>query len=404
MSGKGARETNRCNRNATESKLTTDLQFIELVMQLSDRLGFSKNSVQDAEVENLSGNMNRVRRIRLKLACGDAVSFVIKHVPEGGKLGRYPSIVFPESRLAFEIVWFGLGERVRPDCSVQTPVVLNVSDDGRTLIMEDLSPLCSLGDLMREVPAARAGVVLSALGGFLAYVHKTSVGSVEFSNPGAALNRPYVFRLPFEEPERMRMIWQHQAQGSEQKRGGVDLEELTRLQGLYLRKWQERVCPVLIELERAFKQGRLLVLTHGDLHADSVLVLPDHKLGVVDAELCDFGASAFDLGMLSAHILACTVASELGHSVMASRLSAFLTGYMDAFWTGSEAAAAEKKTLLKETAMYCGAEILRRLLGAAGFPFALTSEQFQVLLDASTRLLLSPADSIGWFDHSERRF
>ncbi|MBI4533715.1 MAG: aminoglycoside phosphotransferase family protein [Candidatus Melainabacteria bacterium] len=382
---------------AAEVGLQTESEFIGFVTRLSNELGFEGRTVEKAQVEDLSGNINRVRRVKLWFAGGQRQSFVVKHVPEGGRLERYPSIIFPENRLSFEVAWFHLSKQIEHEHAVCTPAVLYFSQDQRTVIMEDLAPLCSLGDWLRHNLGSKPEDLLKTLGAFLGQIHQATVDSVAFSNPGAALNRPYVFTLALKEPAQMRAIWEEQvarraSMAEEERNCEIKLMRRIGLQERYLRKSRDSVLPVLIELERTFKQGQWSVLTHGDLHTDSVLVLSDSRLGVVDAELCDHGSPAFDVGMLCAHMWACAVASGLSQDGLVARLVAFFDGYIEEFWSSVQAGPDEKLVVLQSTALHCGAEILRRLLGAAGFSFSLTDAQFEELLETATKLLLCPAE------------
>lgn len=372
-------------------ELRSDADFIELIKGQSSKLVFSNSALAGAAVEDLSGNINRVRRIRLQFKGGKERSFVVKHVPAHGRLERYPEIVFPESRLDFEVLWFGLAERlVGASTGVKTPHVLHFDKRKRLMIMEDLMPRCSLGDFLRQQENA-AGRLLVKLGQFLGRIHGNFRGP-EIINPSAALNRPFVFTLPLVQPEKMRSIWQETESlrtSQECCSWRITLQERIELQEQYLSGPAQQVLPVISKLERAFKQGRRNVLTHGDLHTESVLVLADDRLGVVDAELCDYGCPGFDLGMFCAHLWANRLVSGVKTKEIQREVECFMAGYANEFFDIGQASKEELWDLYESSVAHCGAEILRRLLGAAEFGFALSRDQFEELLEDASRFLLA---------------
>ena len=382
--------------NGEEYELKTDAEFVQFVKAHSLRLDLEGMPVVGAEVQDLSGNINRVLRVRLKFAGGSSKSFVVKHVPAEGRLERYPAIVFPENRLQFEVQWFELAERLRSDSGVRTPHVLYLDEEMRLIIMEDLEPLCSLGEFLRQRGNERRGLLI-ALGQFLGRVHKGSLAAIELANPGAALNRPFVFTMPLVEPDKMCTIWE-ETEKSETADDAhllqITLAERIKLQQRYLNESAGLVLTVVTDLEQQFKQGHQNVFTHGDLHAESVLVLADGKLGVVDAELCDYGAPGFDLGMLCGHLWASRLVAGAEENEIARELGLFLGAYVNEFFGHGATLTEEIEALYESSVRHCGAEILRRLLGAAGFGFQLSVCQFEELLADATRFLLAPKDCL----------
>lgn len=382
-------------------ELKTDAEFVELINGQRSKLGFSASVLVGAAVEDLSGNINRVRRIRLQFKDGSKMSFVIKHVPAEGRLERYPEIVFPDSRLDFEVLWFGLAERLAvSNADVKTPHVHHFDKRKRLMIMEDLEPQCSLGDLLRHKENA-AGRLLVRLGRFLGRVHGNFAGPGVI-NPSAAQNRPFVFTLPLMEADKMRLIWQEaeRLRSREQCSSSVSLKERIELQDRYLKGAAQQVLPLIRNLERTFRESSLNVLTHGDLHTDSVLVLANDGLGVVDAELCDYGCPGFDLGMFCAHLWANRLVCGMKKRESVRELESFMASYTSEFFDTRGASKEELFNLYESSIMHCGAEIVRRLLGAAGFNFALSRVQFEELLQDGTRFLLAARE---WSDELLKR-
>lgn len=391
------REKECGSKCVSTDELKSDMEFVELIKGQSSKLNIDSLSGVRTEVEDLSGNINRVRRVRLLWPDGRERTFVVKHVPANGRLERYPEIVFPESRLAFEAEWFELAEQLRSNNAVTTPHVLHFDKDQRVLIMEDLEPQCSLGEFLRQKQNV-AGYLLVRLGQFLERVHSGSSGFASaVANPSAAQNRPFVFTLPLVEPDKMRAIWEGAEKTQSQSELGssrITLRERIIVQERYLRGPGSQVLPIVAELERTFKQGQRGVLTHGDLHTESVLVLGDERLGVVDAELCDYGCRGFDLGTFCAHLWACRLVAGMNKKDIGRELGHFLAAYANELFEHGNGSLAEAWALYESSIAHCGAELLRRLLGAAGFAFPLTAFQFEELLEDATTFLVKPENHL----------
>lgn len=372
-------------------ELESDEDFVEYV-----RKHVGVKDTITAEIENLSGNINRVRRVHFHSSAGNSQSYVVKHVPRGGQLERYPTIIFPDNRLSFEAQWLHFCRgKVQTD-RVRTPNIIHFGNGDRTIIMEDLKPRMTLGEYCQNGPELK--IVLQDLGRFLIEIHKASIGAaIVPNNPTAALNRPFVFSKPIAQPEEMCALWrarQKDMLGEEDKLSGagISLSEQIQLQQRYLRKYAGQVLPILKDLESSFKQCSDPVLTHGDLHTDSILMLENDGIGVIDAELCDYGSAGFDLGTLWAHVWAGLVSADTDREKIFEALAWLLSGYAPHNSIRQQSDCISLLNLLESTAQHCGAEILRRLLGAAGFKTSLSMSQSQYLLEIATRLLIEPKE------------
>lgn len=371
-------------------ELESDEDFVDYVRK---HVGV-KDSVT-VDTENLSGNINRVRRVRFHSIAENSQSYVVKHVPRGGQLERYPTIIFPDNRLSFEAQWFSFCKDNGQSNRVKTPDIIHFGNGNRTLIMEDLEPQMTLGEYCQK--GAELKAVLSELGSFLSRVHKASIGAAIVSNnPTAALNRSFVFSKPIAEPEAMCELWrakQKDMLADGRLSGiGISFSEQIELQEGYLKKYAGQVLPALQGLETSFKQCSDPVLTHGDLHTDSILLLENNSIAVIDAELCDYGPAGFDLGTLWAHIWAGLVSTDSNREKIFETLAWLVSGYAPHSSIRQQSDCVWMLYFLESTAQHCGAEILRRLLGAASFNAKLTMSQRQYLLQVATRLLLDPRE------------
>lgn len=368
-------------------ELESDEDFVDYVQSHVDIENFVT-----VETENLSGNINRVRRLRFHSKTGNCQSYVVKHVPRGGQLERYPTIVFPDNRLTFEAEWFHFAKSTAQSHRVKTPNIIHFGNDGHTLIMEDLKPRMTLGEYCHEGQDLKT--VLTELGSFLVQIHRASIGAaVVPNNPTASLNRPFAFSKPVTEPEAMRNLWRaRQLSEDDFSNTGISLPEQIELQDGYLSKNAVRLLPVLKGLESSFKQSADLVLTHGDLHTASVLILENGAIALIDAELCDYGTAGYDLGVLCAHIWAELASAHTDKEMILNTLACLLSGYAPNDLIQKQVDCAWLLNLLQSTTLHCGAELLRRLLGAAGFNVRLTLSQRQFLLETATELLLDPKE------------
>lgn len=385
------------SRSTDGCELKSDDEFVGFVKDISLQLNLGDLAGTQTQIADLSGNINRVRRITFERPDGSKRSLVVKHVPANGRLERYPEIVFPESRLEFEVRWFKLAELLGSDNVVTTPHLLHFDKEMRVVIMEDLEPECSLGEFLLQKQNA-ADHLLMHLGQFLRQVHSSSRDvAPSVANPSAAQNRPFVFSLPLLEPEKMRSIWEETENKKpqiEQRSERITLDERIRLQEHYLKGQLQQVLPTVLELERTFNQGHSGVLTHGDLHTESILVLAGERLGVVDAELCDYGCPGFDLGMFCAHLWACRLVAGMDQREVAGELGCFMAAYANDLFESGNSSLEEAWALYESSIAHCGAEILRRLLGAAGFAFPLTVSRFERLLADATTFLIKPKEHV----------
>ncbi|GGS56341.1 S-methyl-5-thioribose kinase [Streptomyces cinerochromogenes] len=135
-------------------------------------------------------------------------------------------------------------------------------------------------------------------------------------------------------------------------------------------------------------------LLHGDLHTGSIMI-SDHSLSVIDQEFACYGPMGFDVGTLLAHLLIAYFAAGARGPDQAAQQDWLLSaveevwdgfrtrftelwrdqadgdGYPAALFTGAATAALEAErqrymgALFTDSLGFCGAEIIRRIVGFA---------------------------------------
>lgn len=365
--------------------------FVEHILHQQKLLGLPDTRPVNWAVENLSGNINRVRRVRLDYAHNSAFSFVVKHLPEGGYLEKYPGITFPESRLRFESQWLKLCSETNPCAEVKAPKLLCHDEAFHTLVLEDLGNMPSYADSVSNCSPA----ITENLGAFLGAFHGKNLGAKDIANPAAAQNRPYVLTYPLANGKTVRQIWREQCTRPEL------LDELILLQDWFTNEYSTTLLPILELMDRKFKTSGISTLTHGDLHGDSILVLDSHRLGILDAELCDTGTPAFDTGTLIGHIWGNMLATNAPTQAILSTILLFMNNYERSLKENSCLDADDITTLREDSFRYTGAEILRRTLGAAPFRCLRSIRNKKALLMIAKTLLSNPKSIIAKITESD---
>jgi 5-methylthioribose kinase len=290
------------------------------------------------------GNMNLVLRLRL---AGDARrSLILKQARPW--VEKYPDIAAPPLRLAVETDFYRLAETL-PDVAAGMPALLAYDPDINVALFEDLGEA-------RDFTALYAGARLhdadrDALLSWLAALHGAEPDPATWprlaNREMRALNHAHIFALPLD-PEQ-----------------GPDVDA---------------VCPGLGSLAHSYRsddalRARLSALgdryltdgprlLHGDFYPGSWLAT-DAGPRVIDPEFGFFGDAEFDLGVLKAHLLFAGLdAPDLDAYGDRARVEAALTN------------------------AYCGAELLRRLLGVAQLPLSADLEQRRAWLEQGRAQIL----------------
>ncbi|MEZ4487084.1 MAG: phosphotransferase [Cyanobacteriota/Melainabacteria group bacterium] len=386
--------------NATDktSELIRDDDFIVYV---ESALAGSK--VKRNSIEELSGNINRVKRLSISLTTGDT-SLIVKQVPEAGRLAGYPTLFFSSDRLAFDHHWLTTAAAVLKEENGQdlkVPRILHYDSDKRIMIMEDLGRM-SLSEALPKLREAKEVLVdlLEKAGRKLASIHTQAREAQEkraVYNKAASDNRPYLFSYHIKEPDMVSSIWKDN--GAQ----GISLDQKRQLQKAFLEAHRHRLEPILDRLSNSFSEEDsdkpdIKVYCHGDLHTGSIMLFEQTQkscLAIIDAEFCDLGPPGFDPGVLTAHLIAELLV--LGYSQTDTR--AILASFPSAYMKCLEAYTEPKEELVLTLIRHTGAELLRRLLGPAGFNVTVSKEQFEELLEKSIFLLTRPELYAGEYLH-----
>jgi len=375
------------SRKSETFELLEDHDFLDYLSKHCDRL--SEAESESARLEDLGGNINRVRRVIYKTAGGGEESLIIKHVPRDGHLARYPAIKFCDRRLDREHNWYHWCHQIsRPGQNVKVPDILHYDRERRVMVMEDLGRGKAFDTLLQS--AADKKTILSNLGSFLGSTHRASLAStvpLQMDNEAARQNRRYVFTMHVEEPETVTRIWQDSYKDQDR----ISLSARLSMKDEYLDKYAGQIRPVLENLENSFKTGSSgqaggkIVYTHGDLHTRSIILSQEGAIGIIDAELSDYGNACFDLGIFVAHLWAHSISLGIPQEEVLKDTAGFLGQYSRAFEPGQPV---PDSGFLADFVQHAGAEMLRRLLGPAGFNTDLSREAFIEVLITATDLLL----------------
>ncbi len=373
--------------------LQSDDDFIQYVQHLCDESilkGPLSKEHPGWDVEDISGNINRVRRVKTQ---GDpSFSVIIKTVPAGGKLEKFPDIEFPINRLAYEASyaqWTKEATKTHPTLSTWVPQIFHQTEDQQILVLEDLSPAKSLQEILTaEKKSIPTEAFYKTFGTQLARFHRWSIDDSTFSfhrwkmNPSASANRPYTLTQPFEGASSLHAFWRenpHQIQ-------------LATLQKEFLSEYQKYLYPKAKILLESFLESEWTVLTHGDLHGASVFIQGENIPTLIDAELCDVGGAWFDVGMITAHLWMLSTSQKT---------SPFVPQFLESYWrefTRSLPALARSTTrrtdFFKKTGQFAGFEMIRRIIGAANSDYLSDTQLKENLLEHASQRILSTKKQI----------
>lgn len=338
-------------------------------------------------IEDISGNINYVSRVEFKnLHSLESHSIIIKSVPPEGRLARYPKIIFPKNRLAFEYFYYQYSEKISeesPELSNWTPRLLHWEEKLAILLIKDLAPSKTLESFLLEGLILPKPVFFQYLGKKLGKFHQSSAllssESVRHKNPSAQANHPYIFTMPFDSPEKIKSIWQTNNESTFR----FDLQEM------FLSVYGNELLPIARTMEAALYDDENKVLSHGDLHGDSIFVVDDTTVTVIDAELCDVGAAWFDVGTMSAHFLLLSAATGLKIPV-----EFFLEGYFSTFFSERVVQKSKQLNFVQQVYRMTGFEVIRRIIGAANASYFQEPLKCKNLLERAAIWILNPPTSV----------
>ena len=261
---------------------------------------------------------------------------------------KYPHIPAPINRIGFEKAYYSSIETNQVLKSF-SPKVLDYLPQSHLLILEDIG----LGSDFSFLYSGKNTLYPETVFGLAEYLnalHGLQMENFPDNSAMKILNHEHIFNFPFE------------------VENGFDLNSiqpgLQEISLIYKRD---------LELKKALKKLGARYLTNGntllqgDFYPGSWLKV-ESGLKIIDPEFGFLGDKEFDLGVLFAHF-------DLGQQ-SESMKKKFLIEYQHPY----------SSALLDQ---YQGVEILRRLLGIAQLPVALTLDQKKYLLKKGRKLVLS---------------
>ena len=309
-----------------------------LTTYLKNKIGFLKLSEIINEIEIAGeGNMNVVLRIKTNKR-----TFILKQ--SRPFVQKYPDLPAPIDRINVEKKFYDL-----MDQNSFFPEILGYLPSDYILLLEDLGKGEDLTSLYNTRTITSDLIKEFTLG--LYYIHKKKAPADYPENIELRkLNHDHIFELPFKENNSFNL--DHIQKGLENLSNPFKKNNSLKEKVLYAGK---------IYLEK----GNTLL--HGDYYPGSWMRVGDNNY-VIDPEFSFVGPKAFDLGVMSAHI------------IIASGKTSFLEEIYNMYPAKAE---------FKKISLYCGIEIIRRLIGLAQLPIKRSLMEKKELLNFAEELILS---------------
>ena len=310
----------------------------DLTTYLKNKIGFLKLSEIINEIEIAGeGNMNVVLRIKTNKR-----TFILKQ--SRPFVQKYPDLPAPIDRINVEKKFYDL-----MDQNSFFPEILGYLPSDYILLLEDLGKGEDLTSLYNTRTITSDLIKEFTLG--LYYIHKKKAPADYPENIELRkLNHDHIFELPFKENNSFNL--DHIQKGLENLSNPFKKNNSLKEKVLYAGK---------IYLEK----GNTLL--HGDYYPGSWMRVGDNNY-VIDPEFSFVGPKAFDLGVMSAHI------------IIASGKTSFLEEIYNMYPAKAE---------FKKISLYCGIEIIRRLIGLAQLPIKRSLMEKKELLNFAEELILS---------------
>ena len=310
----------------------------DLTTYLKNKIGFLKLSEIINEIEIAGeGNMNVVLRIKTNKR-----TFILKQ--SRPFVQKYPDLPAPIDRINVEKKFYDL-----MDQNSFFPEILGYLPSDYILLLEDLGKGEDLTSLYNTRRITSDLIKEFTLG--LYYIHKKKAPADYPENIELRkLNHDHIFELPFKENNSFNL--DHIQKGLENLSNPFKKNNSLKEKVLYAGK---------IYLEK----GNTLL--HGDYYPGSWMRVGDNNY-VIDPEFSFVGPKAFDLGVMSAHI------------IIASGKTSFLEEIYNMYPAKAE---------FKKISLYCGIEIIRRLIGLAQLPIKRSLMEKKELLNFAEELILS---------------
>ena len=296
------------------------------------------------------GNMNCVVRVRLSNR-----SLILKQARPW--VEKYPSIAAPVERAASEARFYHFAAQ-SSSVAAMMPRLLDFDEDSALLIMEDISPADTWLDCYQGKRSFDR-LQLNELAHYTSALHRLTIPQDEraaFRNEAMRkLNHEHIFDIPL-------------------RTDGALFEMLERITpglnrvGDVLRR-DGRFCEAVERLGRCYLEHEGPSLIHGDLFPGSLLQIGSGQLRVIDPEFSFCGNPEFDIGVFYAHLLLSRHDDDIA-----------------SFWL--QVALEDTPHSESLVLQFAGVEIMRRILGVAQLPAALSLEAKRHLLEQSRETVL----------------
>lgn len=330
------------NRRVPEATFI-DSSDMEGISKYLDKQNFllSEESVRSCEIPG-AGNMNYVIRVKTNKR-----NFIIKQSRPW--VEKYPVIEAPIDRIQVEAEFYkSLSSNKFLRSS--SPEIYVIDQENYLMIMEDLGDVKDFSFVYNsEVQLYKSQVEF--LASYLIELHQLSTPHFPDNLKMRELNHEHIFKIPFAE------------------NNGIDLNAIQ----LGLQELSIQAVNNTFLKEKIHSLGELYLqkgdtLVHGDFYPGSWM--QNEKLFILDPEFCFLGFPEFDLAVACAHMSLATQSEEI--------IQHFLTAYKSKFQYD--------ETVFQPLV---GIEILRRLLGVAQLPLAMTLVQKKELIGQSIEWILS---------------
>ncbi len=320
--------------------LTADAPDL-LTRYLTEKAFLSEGESITEVVSAGEGNMN----IALKVST-DMRTFVVKQSRPW--VARFPDIPAPIGRIGVEHAYLQATAGVTALSSRQ-PQVLYYDADNYVLILEYLAEAVDMSYLYRAIKPLTMSAV-NGLADYLSHLHKIPAGDFPVNRDLRALNHAHIFELPF------------------QPDNGFPLDDILPGLGALAKPYQHDE----VLRAAAAKLGEVYlsdgpVLVHGDFYPGSFMQR-EAGVFVIDGEFAHPGRPEFDVGVIAAHLQ--------------------LAGlpWTDFVYRHYQKAPDFDHLLIHR---FRAVEIMRRLIGIAQLPVALSLEERAGLLAQSREMLVN---------------
>lgn len=295
------------------------------------------------------GNMNYVLRVRT-----DRQSFIVKQSRPW--VEKYPQLDAPIERIAVEAKFYDL---VSSEQGLKTfvPELKDYKAGDFIMAVEDLGAASDFTDIYKKDKQISAAE-LNDLMKFISELHCLSTDEIRNIFPDnqtlKALNAEHIFDYPYLGDN------------------GFDLDTIqSGLQELALACKRDEVLKNKIKSLGEVYLGRGDTLLHGDYYPGSWLRTATGTK-VIDPEFAYLGRAEFDMGVLVAHLKM----AQTDEAIISEALAKYETP--------------DRSFDYDLLAGFCGAEIIRRIVGLAQLPLDLTLEEKDDLLTWAVASVVNP--------------